>query len=77
MARERETEQTLRWAEIEDVGAARRNLLCSLSEDELSPAAMATRALLRRVVQGLIADGSWRGVKARHLDSRSVDLGSA
>ncbi len=77
LAREQQATPALRWAEIEDAGTARRNLLCSLSEDELSPAAVATRALLRRVVQRLIADGDWRGVKAGHLDSRSVDLGSA
>lgn len=77
MAGERQADSTLRWVEIEDAGSARRNLLCSLSEDELSPAALATRALLRRVVRRLVADGSWRGVIASHLDSRSVDLGSA
>ncbi|CAM5339688.1 HTH-type transcriptional regulator GltC [Thauera mechernichensis] len=77
MAGERRTGPALHWSEIEDAGTARRNLLCSLSEDELSPAALATRALLRRVVRRLIADGSWQGVKASHLDSRSVDLGSA
>ncbi|MDO4231863.1 MAG: LysR family transcriptional regulator [Lautropia sp.] len=77
LGREQDAIRTLRWAGIEDESVARRNLLCSLSEDELSPAAMATRLLLRRVVERLIADGSWQDVKTRHLDSRWANLGSA
>lgn len=77
LLRQPQSGSSLRWAEIKDVGTARRNLLCSLSEDELSPAAVATRALLGRVVRQLIGDGDWHGVTSSHLDSRSVDLGPA
>ncbi|MDO9598394.1 MAG: LysR family transcriptional regulator [Azoarcus sp.] len=77
LARQPQSGAALRWAEIVDAGTVRRNLLCSLSEDELSPAALATRALLARVVRRLVEDGGWRGVTTSHLESRSVDLGSA
>lgn len=77
LARQPQSGSTLRWAEIEDRGTTRRNLLCSLSEDELLPAAVVTRTLLGRVVRQLVQDGDWRGVTINHLDSRSADLGSA
>lgn len=70
LARQPQAGSRLRWAEIDEAGTSRRNLLCSLSEDELSPAAVATRALLARVVRQLVEDGHWRGVVASHLDSR-------
>lgn len=67
----------LRWTEIADEGTARRNLLCSLSDDELSPAALATRAVVRQVVDKLVADGRWLGVSSSHLESRWEDIGAA
>jgi LysR family tcuABC transcriptional regulator len=70
MAREPQSGSKLRWAEIGDAATARRNLLCSLSEDELSPAALATRALLGRVVRQLVEEGRWQGVTGGHLDPR-------
>jgi LysR family tcuABC transcriptional regulator len=70
MAREPQSGSKLRWAEIWDAATARRNLLCSLSEDELSPAALATRALLGRVVRQLVEEGRWQGVTDGHLDPR-------
>lgn len=60
----------LRWAEIADAGTARRNLLCSLSDDELSPAARATRGVLRQVVGQLVEDGRWQGASKGYLESR-------
>lgn len=60
----------LRWSEIADAGTARRNLLCSLSDDELSPAARATRGVLRQVVGQLVEDGRWQGVTKGYLESR-------
>lgn len=60
----------LRWAEIADAGTARRNLLCSLSDDELSPAARATRGVLRQVVGQLLEDGRWQGATKGYLESR-------
>lgn len=70
LARQAEAGARLRWAEIADAGTSRPNLLCSLSEDELSPAAMATRAVIARVVHRLVDDGRWKGVSIGHLDSR-------
>ncbi|MBL8482557.1 MAG: LysR family transcriptional regulator [Rhodocyclaceae bacterium] len=70
LARKSEAVSRLRWVEIADAGSARRNLLCSLPDDELAPAALATRAVLREVVAQLIEDGRWKGVTRGHLESR-------
>jgi LysR family tcuABC transcriptional regulator len=70
LARQPDAGSRLRWAEITDVGTARRNLLCSLSDDELSPAALATRGVLRQVVGQLIDDGRWKGITRGYLESR-------
>ncbi|NRF68347.1 LysR family transcriptional regulator [Aquincola sp. S2] len=49
-------------ARIELAGSARRrNLLASLSDDELSPAALAARVVLRSVAAGLVAQQRWPG----------------
>lgn len=77
VARQPQAGSRLHWAEIVDGGCARINRLCSLSEDELSPAAMATRALLTRVVRRLVGDGSWCGVSPIHRESRWPDLDPA
>jgi len=37
------------------------NMLASLSEDELSPAALAARVVLRDVAARLVAEGRWPG----------------
>lgn len=73
----RQTESRLCWSEIADEGTSRRNLLCSLSDDELSPAALATRSTVTRVVRQLIEEGRWRGVASSHLESRWGDIGPA
>lgn len=75
LARRPEPATPLAWSEIEDAGSSRANLLCSLSDDELSPAALATRGVLTRLVRQLVDDGRWLGVA--HLDSRWGDLSSA
>lgn len=70
----------LRWAEIADEGTARRNLLCSLPEDELTPAALATRTLLRQVANQLVAERRWLGVSdagTGHLEPRCPDAKAA
>ncbi len=46
---------------IIDPGAHRLNMLASLSEDELSTAALAARVVLRDVAAKLLADGQWPG----------------
>ncbi|WP_168559651.1 LysR substrate-binding domain-containing protein [Rhizobacter sp. SG703] len=47
--------------ELAERSARRRNLLASLSDDELSPAALAARVVLRRVAAGLVAQQRWPG----------------
>ncbi|MBU1365898.1 MAG: LysR family transcriptional regulator [Gammaproteobacteria bacterium] len=70
LARQPEFGSRLRWVELADAEIARRNLLCSLSDDELSPAALATRGALRQVVRQLVNDGQWKGVTEAYLESR-------
>lgn len=41
--------------------ACRRNALCSLSDDELSPAALATRVVLADCARELVRSGRWVG----------------
>ncbi len=52
------------WVQMADEAMNRRNLLCSLSDDELGPAGIAARNTLRTVVGRLVTDGAWRGVTA-------------
>jgi LysR family tcuABC transcriptional regulator len=47
--------------EIDEPGAHRRNLLASLSDDELSPAALAARVVLADVARTLVAEKRWPG----------------
>lgn len=47
--------------ELAERSARRRNLLASLSDDELSPAALAARVVLRGVAAGLVAQQRWPG----------------
>ncbi|MGB3423369.1 MAG: LysR substrate-binding domain-containing protein [Castellaniella sp.] len=53
-------------ARISDPGLVRRNLLASLSDDELSPAGLAVRVALRDVVRGLVESGQWIGARSLH-----------
>jgi LysR family tcuABC transcriptional regulator len=46
---------------ISDRVARRRNLLTSLSDDELAPAALAARVVLRDVARALVAEDRWPG----------------
>jgi LysR family tcuABC transcriptional regulator len=46
---------------LADAGLRRRNLLASLADDELSPAALAARVVLKDVVQELVASQQWLG----------------
>lgn len=48
-------------AELADAQARRRNVLCSLSDDELSPAALATRVVLADCARTLVNSGRWIG----------------
>ena len=48
-------------APLADREARRRNALCSLSDDELSPAALAVRIVLNETAQTLVRAGQWPG----------------
>jgi LysR family tcuABC transcriptional regulator len=52
---------TMAAVEIADRGVRRRNVLASVSDDELSPAALAARVTLRDVALSLVAQGKWPG----------------
>jgi LysR family tcuABC transcriptional regulator len=47
--------------EIDDPAVRRTNLLVSLSDDELSPAGLAARVVLKDVVRSLVTEGRWPG----------------
>lgn len=46
---------------VADAHASRRNLLASLSDDELSPAALGARVVLAGVARALVEGGHWAG----------------
>jgi len=56
--------QRFQCARLTDAPARRVNLLCTLSDDELSPAALATRVVLLDCVRSLLSDGRWFGATA-------------
>jgi LysR family tcuABC transcriptional regulator len=51
----------LRVREVADAAAARPSLLVSVSDGELSPAALATRVVLAGVARTLVRQGHWPG----------------
>ena len=53
----------LKVFEISDGDAERRNVMVSLAEDELSPAALATRIVLFGVARELVEQGRWPGAR--------------
>lgn len=58
--------QRFHLAEIADTQARRVNALCSLSDDELSPAALATRVVLADCARELVRSGRWAGAALVH-----------
>ncbi|MBC7610527.1 MAG: LysR family transcriptional regulator [Polaromonas sp.] len=58
--------QRLQWTEIADAQVRRSNALCSLSDDELSPAALATRVVLADCARALVTSGQWEGSRLIH-----------
>lgn len=61
--------QRFQWLEIADARVCRGNALCSLSDDELSPAALATRVVLADCARALVRSGQWRGARLIHHKS--------
>lgn len=51
----------LELTQIADLHAGRRNVLVSLSDDELSPAGLAARVVLADTARSLVRDGRWPG----------------
>ncbi len=66
MGRYADAAQRFEWSRITDKDALRTNLLCSLSEDELSPAALAARVVLIDCVRQLLRGGAWAGSALIH-----------
>jgi LysR family tcuABC transcriptional regulator len=56
-------------AELDDPLARRPNVLCSLSDDELSPAALAARVVLADCARARVQSGKWIGAELSHHDS--------
>lgn len=54
-------ESGLRVAQISDAHVGRRNLLATLADDELSPAALAARRVIVDVARRLVAEQHWPG----------------
>ena len=61
VARQVDAELSLCMARISDHQIKRSNWLCGLSEDELSPAALAARVVLADCVRSLVGSGVWKG----------------
>ncbi|BAU74671.1 LysR family transcriptional regulator [Metapseudomonas furukawaii] len=59
----RSREAGLRVFPIADAGVERRSLLVSLSDDELTPAALATRLVVQTVTRELVEQGRWPGAR--------------
>lgn len=64
-----DAEQRFSLVLIDDVQVNRINLLCSLSDDELSPAALATRVVIQDTVKTLVEQGQWPGTRLWHYKS--------
>jgi LysR family tcuABC transcriptional regulator len=56
-------------SEIADAQVRRLNSLCSLSDDELSPAALAVRVVLAGCARDLVQAGRWGGATLSHHGS--------
>lgn len=63
VARHADAATRFRCTPISDARARRDNMLCSLGEDELSPAALAARVALRECTRALIESGQWQGAR--------------
>ena len=55
--------ERFQWSHISDDQVRRSAALCSLSDDELSPAALAARVVLTDCVRQLVESGAWVGAK--------------
>jgi LysR family tcuABC transcriptional regulator len=63
MARYADAAARFEFAEIADAPVRRLNSLCSLSDDELSPAGLAARVVLADCARELVRAGRWSGAR--------------
>jgi len=61
MGRYPDAAERFQCARLTDAPARRVNLLCSLPDEELSPAALATRVVMADCARELVASGQWPG----------------
>lgn len=66
-----EAHAELSSVQFDDEAAQRENILISLSEDELSPAALATRIVLADVIRSTVSEGRWPGATLTEAAYRS------
>ncbi|KGG95704.1 MULTISPECIES: LysR family transcriptional regulator [Comamonas] len=59
----RDAAERFQWSQIADDSVRRKAALCSLSDDELSPAALAARIVLMDCARQLVQSGGWVGAK--------------
>jgi LysR family tcuABC transcriptional regulator len=64
-----DAQERFQLSEIADAQVQRLNSLCSLSDDELSPAALAVRVVLAAAARELVEAGHWGGASLSHLGS--------
>ena len=57
----RDAAKRFQWSQITDEQVRRKAALCSLSDDELSPAALAARVVLMDCARQLVQSGDWVG----------------
>jgi LysR family tcuABC transcriptional regulator len=57
----RDAAERFQWSQIADDSVRRKAALCSLSDDELSPAALAARVVLMDCARQLVHSGVWVG----------------
>ena len=69
LARCADAAETFEVAEIADAKVRRLNSLCSLSDDELSPAALAVRVTLAECARALVEAGRWEGARLSHHEA--------
>jgi LysR family tcuABC transcriptional regulator len=69
LARFPDAQQAFQAAEIQDAKLRRLNSLCSLSDDELSPAALAVRVALVECAKDLVRSGRWTGARWAHHET--------
>jgi len=69
LARFSDAERYFDVAEIADARLRRLNSLCSLSDDELSPAALAVRVALADCARQLVGAGHWGGAQWSHHEA--------